>query len=64
MQTIQLQNLGVSELAANDIETIRGGEIADWLKGVSWVSIAGAVIENWQDIKQGLADGWNSFDTK
>jgi len=64
MQTIQLQNLGVSELAANEFETITGGEIPVWLKGVSWVSIAGAVVENWEDIKQGLSDGWNSFDVK
>ncbi len=60
MQTIQWQNLGVSELATNECEMIFGGEIPSLLKGLSWLTVAGAVIEHWDEITQGVKDGWNA----
>lgn len=64
MQTIQWQNLGVSELATNECEKIIGGEIPSILKGITWATVITTVAENWGDIKQGFLDGWNSFDAK
>lgn len=63
MQTIQWQNLGVRELAANEFETISGGEIPLWLKGITWLGVASEVVEHWDEIKKGLADGWNAVKT-
>ena len=59
MQTIQLQNLGVSELAANEFETITGGEWPSW-KSITWAAVASEVVEHWDELKQGFADGWNA----
>ena len=62
MQTNQWQNLGVSELEANEFESIYGGSWPVWLKGVTWVGIASEVIDNWDEIKKGLVDGWNAVE--
>ena len=60
MQTIQLQNLGVCELTSGEMESMRGGEVPSLLKGLTWLTVAGAVIEHWDEITQGFKDGWNA----
>ena len=62
MQTLQWQNLGVSELATNECEIISGGSWPGWLKGVTWVGVASEVIDNRDEIKKGLVDGWNAVE--
>lgn len=48
-----LENLGLVELNDQEVLSIEGGN--GWGK---WIFIE--IVENWEDIKKGLKDGWNA----
>lgn len=59
MDKIQLQRLGVEEIAGGDVF---GGEIAPWLIRLGIIvasTTIGSVAANWADFKDGLFEGYN-----
>jgi len=50
----------MKKLEKNDLMEINGGytELPPWVRGSLWGFIALEIIQNWADIKSGIADGW------
>lgn len=63
MKTPELAQMGLSSICEAECRSINGGELPKWLKGVTWLGVAQQIVENWDEIKQGLKEGWN-FDQK
>ena len=63
MKTPELAKMGLSSICENESRSINGGALPKWLKGVTWLGVAQQIVENWDEIKQGLKEGWN-FDQK
>lgn len=61
MQTLELNKMELAPLADFELQAITGGTWSSLLRGVTWAAIGKEIIDNWDDIKQGLADGWNSL---
>lgn len=61
MKKVSFEQLGLMNLSTEEFQEINGGELPKWLKGVTWVTVASGVIENWDEIKKGLKEGWNSL---
>lgn len=55
MKNLALQQLGVSELSANEMNNITGGG-----SGFPWVAFLTQVANNWSDIKKGFVEGYNA----
>jgi hypothetical protein len=53
---MNLENLNLVELNAQEEKEIDGGLLVETL-----LTIGGAIIYNWSDIKKGFNDGWNSI---
>lgn len=53
---MNLEKLNLVELNTQEILETEGGS---WIKKGIWGAVVAGVIENWDDIKQGLSDGWN-----
>ncbi|CAM3448527.1 hypothetical protein [Flavobacterium chungbukense] len=49
---MNLENLNLVELDREEIISIEGGKWAEWL--------ASQIVDNWDDIKKGLRDGFNA----
>jgi hypothetical protein len=60
MESNNLNELCV--LSVEEMKHIDGGKIVlpSWLRGASIVVIANEIINNWDDLKQGLAEGWQT----
>ncbi|CEJ70761.1 hypothetical protein BN1195_03099 [Chryseobacterium oranimense G311] len=50
---MNLAKLNLEELEAHETIVVNGGGNG------GWVWLAEQVIENWNEIKSGLSDGWN-----
>jgi len=50
---MDLQKLNLVELDLEEATLIDGG------KGIGWAWLAEQIVENWNEIKQGVSDGWN-----
>lgn len=61
MRNLSFEQLGLTNLSSEELDRTNGGEWPKWLKGVTWAAIGNEIIENWDEIKKGLADGWNSL---
>ncbi|WP_443937435.1 hypothetical protein [Pedobacter sp. MW01-1-1] len=57
MKKLKFENFGVQELDAIEKEAINGG---NWIKKFGWGYVVTELINNWDDIKGGFRDGWNS----
>ncbi|WP_445710304.1 hypothetical protein [Flavobacterium sp.] len=56
---MNLENLNLVELNAQEVLEIEGGALPGWLKKIGWGYLASVVTENWSDIKAGAIAGWN-----
>lgn len=62
IQTFDLNKMGLEPMSYSDMQNIDGGlEWPGWLKSVGWAAVAKEVVDHWDDIKHGLADGWNGL---
>lgn len=61
MKKVSLDQLGLMNLSMEESQEINGGELPKWAKGLTWGTVIGGVIDNWDEIKKGLKDGWNSI---
>lgn len=62
MQTLELSKMDLAPLEDYEMQMTNGGlEWPKWLKGVTWAAVGKELIDNWDEIKKGLADGWNSL---
>ena len=59
MKKLELENFGVVEMDGRDMVEVDGGKFPSWAKKFGWAWLVGEVIDNWDDIKQGLSDGYN-----
>lgn len=59
MKKLELENFGVLELDAKEMQKIDGGKAPGWIKKLGWGYLVVEVIENWEEIKEGFSDGWN-----
>lgn len=50
---MNLKNLNLTELNTLEIKEINGGGNG------GWVWLAEQIIDNWNEIKNGVKDGWN-----
>lgn len=55
---MNLQNLNLVELNAQEVQEVEGGSAPSWLKKLGWGWVVTEVIDNWEEIKKGAADGW------
>lgn len=56
MEKLQL-NGSLCELTRMEAQEVYGGEVPSWLKGISALWLIEQVIDNWDEIKQGVKDG-------
>lgn len=63
LNTIGLEEMGVKPLSGQEIQEIEGG-LPKWMQafGVGW--LVNQVISNWDDIKEGAKEGWDSVQYK
>jgi len=63
-QTMDLNKMGLAPLEEFQMLEIDGGALPKWMKafGVGW--LVDQVISNWDDIKVGAKEGWNSVSYK
>jgi hypothetical protein len=61
MQAIELKAMSLDSLSDFQMQETFGGEWPKWLKGVTWAAVGKEIIDNWDEIKKGVADGWNSL---
>jgi len=57
-----LKGMNLKTLDVQDMYTINGGGLFDvptWLKKLTPAAVAVYIIDNWEDIKKGISDGWN-----
>ena len=59
-----LKDLNLHVMEAQDVNMTSGGTLIEFstslLKKVTPVGFAIFVIDNWEDVKKGLSDGWNA----
>ena len=55
-----LNNLGLAPMSDLEMLTTDGGELPKWLRtfGVGW--LIDQIISNYDEIRQGASQGWNS----
>ena len=58
-QTLDLKKMGLVNMEEYRLQETNGGVIL--LGGLTWTWFAQQAISNWDDIKKGLVDGWNSL---
>lgn len=58
---MKLNNLNLVELNAQEMLSVEGGSIPKWVKTLGWGWLATSIIDNWNEIKEGAADGWNAI---
>ena len=51
----------MKELERIELSNISGGYIKmpPWVKTGFWFGVFCAIVENWSDLKSGVADGWS-----
>jgi hypothetical protein len=58
-----LVNMNLAELEVHDSYTINGGlgllDVTTWLRKLTPAAAAVYIIDNWEDVKKGISDGWN-----
>jgi hypothetical protein len=52
-KTLELKDMNLSPLTETDYDVTGGGN-------GFWTWVAKEVVSHWDEIKQGVADGWNS----
>ncbi|UZT97512.1 hypothetical protein ODZ84_20400 [Chryseobacterium fluminis] len=57
---MNLKNLNVEELNAQEVLTIEGGGLPKWVKGGIVGYIVSEAISNWDDIEKGFSNGYNT----
>jgi len=56
---MNINKMNVEVISSKELMEINGGmEIPSWLKSLGWGYLAQQVIDNWDDIKKGLAAGY------
>ena len=55
-----LNNLGLAPMSDLEMLTTDGGGVPKWMKtfGIMW--FVDEFVSNWDDIKKGAKEGWNS----
>lgn len=61
---MDLQKIGMVPLSEFEMKQIDGGKMPKWMKAFGWGWLVDQVVANWDDIKQGAKDGWNSVQYK
>jgi len=62
MEDKTLKEMSLCILSVQDACNIDGGALIDFataLKKLTPAALAIWVIDNWEDVKQGISDGWN-----
>lgn len=60
MKKIALQQMGLVPMEMAEMQSITGGgKFSRWFKRFGIAGIINEIINNWDDIKRGLHDGWN-----
>lgn len=63
MEDKTLKNLNLHIMETHDANIISGGSLIEFatsvFKKVTPVAFGIFVIENWEEVKQGISDGWN-----
>ena len=59
-QTFDLNKMGLAALSNSEMHEVEGGGLPTWLKGFGIAWLADQIISNWDEIKQGAKEGWNS----
>ena len=54
----------LTPLTDEELLQTNGGAWPKWLKGITWGAIASEIIDNWDEIKKALYDGWHFADKK
>lgn len=51
----------MKKLEKFELANISGGylKMPPWVKGGLWFGLFCVVVENWSDLKSGIADGWS-----
>lgn len=64
LNTIGLEEMGFKPLSDQEVLRIEGGGLPKWMQafGVGW--LVNQVISNWDDIKKGAREGWDSVQYK
>lgn len=58
MKNQELEIFGVEGLSYSEMTNYCGGD-APWWRAVTPVAVAAYIINNWEDVKAGLSDGFN-----
>jgi hypothetical protein len=56
MKTLELENLQLVEMTQVEMRELDGGKL--------WESLVMSLIENWDEFKQGIRDGFNAQQAK
>ena len=59
-QTFDLSKMELSALSNVEMLEVDGGALPPWVRAFGATWIADQIIENWEDIKAGLSDGYNA----
>jgi hypothetical protein len=57
---MKFNEINVAEISSLELLEINGGTAPSWLKKLGWGYLAQQVVDNWDDIKSGFADGYNA----
>lgn len=56
-QTLELKNMGLSPLTETESNETNGGSW--WLPAALVIGLVVSAVDNFGDIREGIADGWN-----
>lgn len=60
MKNIELNKMGLTPIAIGETSLINGGGIlSKAFKSLGWGYVISNIIEHWDEVTQGLKDGWN-----
>lgn len=59
-KAFDLNNLGLAPMSDLEMSATDGGQLPVWMRtlGIGWV--VDQIVSNWDDIKKGASQGWNS----
>jgi hypothetical protein len=60
MKTLELQNMQLTSITQTEMQEIDGGGWPSWVKGLGIGWVADQIVKNWDEIKEGLQEGYNA----